>query len=99
MHDKLLRYEQLKQLEKQIEEDIQTIGEEIKAEFIKQGVDESPQLEFGKITLCGRTSYTYSGIAQNLEAQLKRQRADEVANGTADTTVIQYLKYVRSRNI
>lgn len=91
--DDLLRYEELKQYQKSITEELDALNVSILEAFQSKGIDESPRLNAGKIVLRKNKGWEYSGQVTTLEEHLAIVKATEKANGTATETEIAYLKY------
>lgn len=95
--DDLLRYEELKNYEKSIAEELDVLKANITEMMVSQGVQESEPLEAGKIVLVNLEKYTFSETVQRLEEAVKTEKAKEKANGTASVELSPYIKYQRTK--
>lgn len=89
----LLRFEELKLIEKQVVKELDELKPLILQEMIDQGVDETPPLNVGKIILVNKKKWTFSPVVDALVATADAQKAKEKADGTAKSEPAPYIQY------
>lgn len=93
MHDKLIRYEELKRFQKSINDELTELNKEILEEFQRTGAQKSKELEHGVIVLCTKKVWKYSNSVKELEGKVKELKDDEMARGIATYNNTEYLVY------
>lgn len=92
--DKLLRYEQLKKFNSDLESELEVLGREITEEMIAQGADESPPLSSGKIILVKNKRWQYPATIDSHILALNLLKAAAEADGSAQKIDgAPYIKY------